>query len=172
MLSAMQRRIGLGCTLLLAIAMTVVGDDKSIVETPKAGEAVPKDRAQPEAGNGEAGREAPARIEVAKLVRVPPAANGIDVFAAKSWSPRIPARAAIVPPPAVPVAPPLPFQYVGRIEGREGPTILLARDTESFSVKAGEPIDNDYRLESATDGGLTILYVPLNERQTMELEPK
>ena len=37
---------------------------------------------------------------------------------------------------------------------------------------AGEPIDNDYRLESATDEGLTIIYLPLNERQTLDLEPK
>jgi hypothetical protein len=172
MLTAIQRRIGLGCALLLAIAMTVVGDDKSMVEAPKAGEPVPRDASHAGTARGEGVPEAPARIEVAKLTRVPPAAEGIDVFKAKSWSGPAMVRVTVVPPPAQPVAPPLPFQYVGRIEGRDGPTILLARDMESFSVRAGEPIDNDYRLESATDEGLTIVYVPLNERQTLELEPK
>ena len=74
----------------------------------------------------------------------------------------------MIPPPLpVPVAPPLPFQYVGRIQGREGPTILLSRGAESFSVKAGEPIDNDYRLESVAGDALTIVYLPLNQRQTL-----
>jgi len=61
----------------------------------------------------------------------------------------------------------MPFQYVGQIEGREGPTVLLSRGEESFSVKAGEPIDNDYRLEAVAGETLTIVYLPLNERQTL-----
>lgn len=170
MFTATQRRIGLGCALLLAIAITVVGDDKSIpLETPKppeAGEPVSAIQARIEAP------EKTARIEVAKLSRVPPAADGVDVFAAKSWIRPTLARVALAPPPAQPVAPPMPFQYVGQIQGREGPTILLSRGTESFSVKAGEPIDNDYRLESVTSESLTIVYLPLNERQTLNPEPK
>jgi hypothetical protein len=159
-----QRRVALGCALLLAIALTVVGDDKSIpVETPKPHSPGPAFAAVP---------EKPVRIEVAKLARVPPAADGVDVFAAKSWAKPATVREAVTPPPPQPVAPPMPFQYVGRIEGREGPTILLSRGGESFSVKAGEPIDNDYRLDSVTGEALTIVYLPLNERQTLVAEPK
>ena len=163
-LGVVQRRVGLGCALLLAIALTVVGDDKSIsLETPKPHSAGPVSAAV---------AEKPVRIEVAKLSRVPPAADGIDVFAAKSWAKPAAVRQAFTPPPPQPVAPPMPFQYVGRIEGREGPTILLSRGGESFSVKAGEPIDNDYRLDSVTGEALTIVYLPLNERQTLVPEPK
>jgi hypothetical protein len=178
MLSVAQRRIGLGCALLLAIAMTVVGDDKSIqVETPKPPPRMPGEPAYIKAAPGEpayieAAPERPARIEVAKLARVPPAAEGVDVFAAKSWSKPTIVRAAVAPLPLQPVAPPMPFQYVGRIEGREGPTVLLSRGEESFSVKAGESIDADYRLESVTEERLTIVYLPLNERQTLDPEPK
>jgi hypothetical protein len=177
MLSVAQRRIALGCALLLAIAMTVVGDDKSIqVETPKPPPRMGDEPASVEAA-GESARidaapERPARIEVAKLARVPPAAEGVDVFAAKSWSKPTVVRTAVAPPPSQPVAPPMPFQYVGRIEGREGPTVLLSRGEESFSVQAGEPIDADYRLESVTEERLTIVYRPLNERQTLDPEPK
>ena len=187
MLSVAQRRIGLGCALLLAIAMTVVGDDKSIqVETPKPPPQMPGEPAYIKAAPGEpasveaageparidAAPERPARIEVAKLARVPPAAEGVDVFAAKSWSKPTVVRTAVAPPPSQPVAPPMPFQYVGRIEGREGPTVLLSRGEESFSVQAGEPIDADYRLESVTEERLTIVYLPLHERQTLDPEPK
>ncbi len=170
MFTATQRRIGLACALLLAIAITVVGDDKSIlVESPKPpapGEPAPANQARIEAP------EKTAPIEVAKLSRVPPVADGVDVFAAKSWIRPTPVRTALAPPPAQPAAPPMPFQYVGQIQGREGPTILLSRGAESFSVKTGEAIDNDYRLESVTGESLTIVYLPLNERQTLNPEPK
>lgn len=163
-LGVVQRRVGLGCALLLAIALTVIGDDKSIpVETPKPHSPRAASAAVP---------EKPVRFEVAKLFRVPPAAGGIDVFAPKSWAKSAPVREAFTPPLPQPVAPPMPFQYVGRIEGREGSTILLSRGAESFSVKAGEPIDNDYRLESVTSEALTVVYLPLNERQTLVPEPK
>jgi hypothetical protein len=167
-----QRRIGLGCALLLAIALTVVGDDKSVqVEPAKRTATPPNEMAPPDARMGSTPADAvpdkPARIEVAKLSRVPPAADGIDVFAAKSWAMPQERRAMIPPPLPAPVAPPLPFQYVGQIQGREGPTILLSRGAESFSVRAGEPIDNDYRLESVAGDALTIVYLPLNQRQTL-----
>ena len=166
MLSATQRRLGLGFALLLAIGLTVIGDGRTIpVETPKTAPV-----GQDQATTG-AISETQARIEFAKLARVPPAADGIDVFAPKIRSRVSVARVAIAPPPQ-PVAPPLPFQYVGQIKGREGPTVLLSRGEESFSVKPGEPIDNDYRLESMTDEALTIVYLPLNERQTLNPEPK
>jgi hypothetical protein len=155
-----QRRIGLGCALMIAIVLTVVGDDKSIpvpVETPKPSSA----------GPSPAGPEKPVPIEVAKLSRVPPSADGIDVFAAKTWNQPTTVRQAVAPPPPQPVAPPMPFLYVGQIAGREGPTILLSRGAESFAVKAGEPIDNDYRLESVAGEELTIVYLPLNERQIL-----
>jgi hypothetical protein len=177
MLGFSRRRVGLGCALLLAIAMTVVGDDKSIqVETPKPPSGASREPASvtmPEnPARIEVAPDTPARIEVAKLSRVPPAADGVDVFAAKSWTKPAVVRAAITPLSLQPVAPPVPFQYVGQIEGREGPTILLSRGAESFSVKAGDPIDNDYRLESVAGETLTIVYLPLNERQTLSPEPR
>ncbi|MBI3526784.1 MAG: hypothetical protein HY067_02330 [Betaproteobacteria bacterium] len=164
MLTVTQRRIGLGFTLLLAIGLTVIGDGRSIqVEEPK-----PAPVGQTQA-TSVAIAETPARIEVAKLVRVPPAADGVDVFAPKSRNKPSVVRETIAPQP---VAPPMPFQYVGQIEGREGPTVLLSRGEEAFSVRAGEPIDNEYRLESVTGETLTIVYLPFNERQTLNPEPK
>lgn len=161
-----KRGIGLGCTLLLAIGLTVIGDGRSIqVEAPKP---LPVEQAH---AMPVGIPEKPARIEVAKLSRVPPAANGVDVFASKSRNKPSVVREAIGLPPQ-PVAPPMPFQYVGQIEGREGPTVLLSRGEESFSVRAGETIDPDYRLETVTAEALTIVYLPLNERQTLNPEPK
>jgi hypothetical protein len=172
-LSVMQRRIGLGCALLLAIALTVMGDDRSAIV------AVPKRVERPDATLAEspsASRTATVNpdttpIVVARLNRDPPQALGVDAFAARRWTTPRSARAAAVPPPAAPVAPPLPFEYAGRIEGREGPTFLLSRGPESFAVHAGEAIDADYRLETVSADTLTFVYVPLNERQKLSVEP-
>ena len=148
---------------MLAIVLTVVGDDKSIpVEAPKTASPSPSPT----------GPDKPVRIELAKLSRVPPSADGIDVFAARTWHQPTTVRQTVAPPAPQPVAPPMPFLYVGQIAGREGPTILLSRGAESFAVKAGEPIDNDYRLESVAGEELTIVYLPLNERQILVPEPK
>ena len=156
--------------MLLAIAITVVGEDKSMLAEPTkamvANDAILANSPRSPAP------EKIAIVEMAKLIRVPPAADGVDVFAAKSWARPATAKVMVAPPPARPVAPPMPFQFVGRIQGREGQTILLARDAESFSVKAGEEIDSDYRLESVANETLTIVYLPLNERQTLDLDPK
>jgi hypothetical protein len=165
MLTVTKRRVGLGATLLLAIAMTVIGDGRSIQVEESKPAPVGQTQSTPVAIP-----EKPARIEVAKLSRVPPAADGVDVFAPKIRTKSPVVRDAVAPQP--PVAPPMPFQYAGQIEGKDGPTVLLSRGEESFSVKAGEPIDNDYRLESVAGETLTIVYLPLNERQTLNPEPK
>lgn len=172
-ISVAQRRIGLGCALLLAIALTVMGDDQSaVVVAPKRNvraEATlsdPVSAARTPVVNPDA-----SPIVVAQLNRDPPQAQGVDAFATRRWTPPRTARAAAVPPPAAPVAPPLPFEYAGRIEGREGPTFLLSRGPESFAVHAGEAIDGDYRLETVSADTLTFVYVPLNERQTLSAEP-
>ena len=168
--TATGKRIGLGFALLLAIAITVVGDDKSMLAEPTKA-MVANDAALPNSSRSPAPAKV-AIVEMAKLSRVPPAADGVDVFAAKSWARPATARVMAAPSPAQPVAPPMPFQFVGRIQGREGQTFLLARGAESFSVRAGEEIDSDYWLESVTNETLTIVYLPLNERQTLDLDPK
>lgn len=171
--SVAQRRIGLGFALLLAIALTVMGDDRSAIvampkriERPDATLADPVPAARTAAVNPDA-----TPIVVAQLNRDPPQAQGVDAFAARRWTTPRSTRVAAVPPPAAPVAPPLPFEYAGRIEGREGPTFLLSRGPESFAVHAGESIDADYRLETVSADTLTFVYVPLNERQTLSAEP-
>ncbi len=168
-LSITMRRVALGGALLLAIVMTVVGDDTPM-QKPAPPARDPPAVEQPV--RADAPRERVALAEVAKLTRVPPQADGIDAFARKSWAP--PRRAVAVPAPEIvqPVAPELPFRYLGRIEGRDGPTILLARDNESICAKVGEAIDNDYRLEAATEDAVTIVYVPLNERQVLNPEAR
>jgi hypothetical protein len=168
-LTPLQRRIGLGCAAALTIAMTVVtGDDRPVpVESPAppAGVETYGDRSTVKA-------EQPARIELTRLARLAPAAEGVDVFAAKSWNRPRAVVAVKLPPPEPPAAPPLPFEYVGQMEGREGVNVFLSRGGEFVTAKAGQQLDDDYRLETVSPQELIFVYLPLGERQTLSAEAR
>ena len=164
MLTVKQRRIGLVGALVLTIAVTAVfGEnepapgDSSTVVTPAVRTSV-----QPSI-------ETPASlITLDKLNRAPPAAEGIDLFASKSWVPPPPPVVIAKPAaPPKPTAPPLPYSYVGQMEGKEGFRVFLARGNDLLSVKPGEQLGTDYRLEAVSPEQITFLYIPLGERQTL-----
>ena len=93
-----------------------------------------------------------------------------DAFGVKSWVEVVPPPP---PPPVVieaPRAPPLPFRYMGRVDdGLGSVTFFLIRGTTTLSVSVGETIDNTYRLESADGGALQLTYLPLKERQSLQI---
>ncbi len=81
-----------------------------------------------------------------------------------------PAQAA--PAPLAPTAPPLPFQYFGRTEvvGEPGQVLIhLQRGEQVFSVRVGEQIDEQYRLERMDEAALVIDYLPLATKQTLSI---
>jgi len=168
-LTPLQRRIGLGCTAALAIAMTVViGDDRPVPVESSRPVAGVESSAERSAGKA----EQPARIELTKLARLPPAADGVDVFAAKSWTRPQAAVAAKPSPPVPPAAPPLPFEYIGQLEGREGVSVILSLGGEFVTAKAGQQLGDDYRLETVSPEELTFVYLPLGERQSLSAEAR
>ena len=94
-----------------------------------------------------------------------------DPFGPKSW--------VIVPPPPpppppapaeAPRAPPLPFRFMGQLDdGRGNRTFFLARGTAMLSVSLGETIDSTYLLERVDGGALHFTYLPLRERQCLQI---
>jgi hypothetical protein len=81
-----------------------------------------------------------------------------DLFKTLSW---------YVPPPPVPVAPPLPFTFMGQLVENDQPQVMLVRDERLLTVRVGDAIDRNYRLESFKDRVLTFVYLPLDTRQTL-----
>ncbi|MBB3118235.1 hypothetical protein [Pseudoduganella violacea] len=95
-----------------------------------------------------------------------------NLFAAADWD------APVAPPPPPPVmqaaappqAPALPFEYLGRTEvvGEAGAMLIhLRRGSEMFSVRAGDSIDAQYRLDQVGEDALHISYLPLSSKQTL-----
>lgn len=102
-----------------------------------------------------------------------------NLFAKQSWQPDAPkkvlpqvadasqaaqsARAAAQPNGA----PPLPFQFMGRFVEDGKSAWFLQQDGRNVVARPGEKIDDNYLLESAANGALQFIYLPLNERQTL-----
>ncbi len=99
----------------------------------------------------------------------------------KAPKPKIePAPAIVVvetppPPPPPPTAPSLPFAVVGGISGEqiaEGrPVAFLRQRDEVLVVRPGDEIDKTYRVEIITPEKIEFMYLPLQQRQTLNLRP-
>jgi hypothetical protein len=72
-------------------------------------------------------------------------------------------------PAAAPVAPPLPFRYLGKAVEESAITVFLARGDEHYQAKAGGRIGREYRVDRVTEKSVAFTYLPLGARQTLAL---
>lgn len=92
------------------------------------------------------------------------------LFDQKSWAPPPPP-----PPPTAlvsrrPMAPPLPYQYVGKQWLDNRWTIFLARDDATYRARIGDLLDETYRVEAIDASVLVLRYLPLKQEQTLPIE--
>jgi hypothetical protein len=95
-----------------------------------------------------------------------------DVFNQTSWyvPPPPPPKSLEPPPPppsVVPVAPQLPFTYLGRYGDSDTRTVILLKGDKVYTVMPGEIIENTYRVEKLTKGTVNLTYLPLNILQSL-----
>ncbi len=136
---------------------------------------------------GAAGRPSmggqPTAIALDKLKRASLKKSGRNLFATKSWGgistpskvKSVPASdAAPVPAPAAAVVPSLPFSYMGKmLDEQSGKLVIyLARGDVSYAISQGDVIDENYRVEAITDTELTLIYIPLRTKQTLNIGGK
>lgn len=87
-----------------------------------------------------------------------------------AWQPPPPPPAPPAPPPVAagppppPMAPPLPYQMIGRVvEGEGGKAVevaLLAGPNRALSVKRGDLIDGQWRVEQVSTSGVSLTWLP------------
>jgi hypothetical protein len=73
----------------------------------------------------------------------------------------------VAPPP--PSAPPLPFQFLGKLDDSETLRVFLQRGERVHTVSVGDVIDGTYRVERIAAGQMTLIYLPLNVSQTLSV---
>jgi len=87
-----------------------------------------------------------------------------------------PPKPAPPPPPAAtvvvaaPVAPPLPYAFVGLVEQAPGvtrPKAFVSRGESLLVIAAGDTLDGNYSVDSISAQQIVLTYLPLKTRQTL-----
>ena len=114
-----------------------------------------------------AAAEPSADILMDKLKRPALPENAKDMFASKSWY--VPPPVPYIPPPP-PSAPPLPFVFVGKmLEPGKSSTVFLEMQNRIFVVREGDAIDSNYRVDTISPPEMTLTYLPLDIKQTVQI---
>jgi hypothetical protein len=153
-------RIMVFLAILVAAGVWVALDD---------GPESPAPRALPDGAR--AGSAASPDIRAELPQRVPLQRTAKDPFSIQSWTPAPrPAPAAAAPAAAPrPVAPPLPYRYVGELVLPTGTEVFLARGDDTFRVSEGQTLDGEYRVQSLKPGEMVFVHLPSGQQQTMKL---
>jgi hypothetical protein len=80
-----------------------------------------------------------------------------------------PSRAAPAPAPVAPSAPPMPYRVAGLMVQDGVAQVVLAKGDRVLTVREGETLDDGYRVEAIKPDGVTLVYLPMNARETLPL---
>ncbi len=111
-------------------------------------------------------------LVVANPIRLPeradPAGSVLDFFAPplqrKAASPVV-----AKPVASAPVAPPLPYIYLGRIEEGGQTLVFLMDGGKELLVAPGSAVSKGWRLDSVSTGKLEFTFEPLNQQLILRL---
>lgn len=102
-----------------------------------------------------------------------PAQDG-DPFAARSFNAQAvqqaSAAAAAPQAPAAPEAPPLPFRYIGHMVEDGKTTLFLLNGEEPITVRQGDKVVNQWRVDGVTEHEVLLTYLPLKKKQALPRE--
>ncbi len=143
---------------LIALALAATVAAVFLLEKQEEGVQLARPEAAPQA-KGPAAAVAPNAQAVQRL-----SPEGEELFPVHSWRP--PPPSASVEAPA-PVAPPLPFEFKGRMEEGGQTRVFLARHEAMLVVKQGDILDGAYRVDAITPGSVEFTYLPLKLKQSL-----
>ncbi len=188
MMKPALRWTALTLALLGAAWLALFADDADVASSgvvqaakPKPGGTAPT---RPTAERSRSARDNSSEI-LELRVRTASSENLKALFTAANFAPPrvaapaprpLPAAAApaSVPPPAAPpvaapAAPPLPFVFVGKHFDGTRWEVFVSRGEQTLILRAGQSIDPNYRVESVQPPRMVINYLPLDEKQTLNI---
>ncbi|HZV98506.1 MAG TPA: hypothetical protein VFF74_05910 [Methylophilaceae bacterium] len=93
-----------------------------------------------------------------------------DLFHAEVPRNQLADNARPVPAPK-PMAPPLPYSYMGRILDKGKVTVFLTRDEKPYVVQVGDVLDGQYRVDLIQPPVMELTYLPLAQKQRLNIGP-
>lgn len=154
------------------IALAGVGVGAATLWAPEESSSAGSSRSallEPFAG-APADRRAPSSPPLALPQRQGMRGARADLFAPPPVPPP-PSAAASASAAAPPAAPPNPYRLAGTARFGEKLVILLARGDALVEAKQGEPLDDLYKVRSATAESVALVYAPLGIEQLVEAGP-
>ena len=149
-----RQRIAITAAAVILVAGVVAGRERPTLELIEARSAA----VQTDGG-----------IDLEKLERRESAtAPQSDPFAQPAEPQPRPA-AARPAPVEKPSAPPLPFKYFGKLTEKGKTEVYVMRGDELLTIAAGQNI-GEYRVDSVSEASIAFTYLPLETKQTMELQ--
>lgn len=178
-LHARQRWLVLGGLLTATLAAAAWIRDSSdapgteVVAAANSGAAPAAARLRHAGGQGEAAvinLEKLKSRDLGKATRDPFATGKPRAAKSKPRGAARPAQTVIAPSPS---APPLPFTYMGKLMSDGDLAVFLVQGERNLIVHEGDTIDSLYRVERIAESDITLLFLPLNQRQTLAIgEPQ
>lgn len=171
-MTATRRQLVLGGALAATLAATAWVATRPEDEAGTAAVAAPARRAATVAA------AASAVTAPSVSTRQPWAEASAEQLAA--WQPPPPPPPPPAPPvvaaaPPPPVAPPPPYQMIGRfVEGEGAKAVeiaLLSGPNKSLSVKRGDVIDGQWRVEQVSTSGVSLTWLPAKLPQNIVFRP-
>jgi len=98
-----------------------------------------------------------------------PEVQNVDMPAVAPPMPALQQMTAAVVEPAAPVAPPLPFTYIGKYIEDGQLNIFLGYRGANLVVKAGDVIQQTYKVESIKPPLMTLRYMPMDVPQNLQI---
>lgn len=104
-----------------------------------------------------------------QLVKSGERAPVLDLFSQRSWTPPAPKIKPVVLPVPVPMAPPLPFVYVGKKQEGGHWEVYLGQGEKTFVVREGQMLEGQYRVDSIKPPQMELVYLPLGQSQNLSI---
>lgn len=169
-----QRWIILGSLLSATLLAGYLIDDEPVPQKSKRSTAGKSAVSSPAENRRAGAKERASELATAPLSFPEPAAvdeskveegaKPIDPFRAKSWYVAPPS-----PPPPKPMAPPLPFRFLGKLSEDGETRVFLEHQGKHIIARVGDVINGIYSVEEISGGQMTLLYQPLKEKQVLAI---
>lgn len=148
-----KRRIAAAVGAVVLVAGVVAGRERASIE-------VIQERAAPRAAVAAADG-----IDLTRLERGTGALPQVDPFSQKQFTLEKSEGSA----PAKPEAPPLPFQYFGRITENGKTEVFVMRGEELLAIAPGQTL-GEYRVDKIGATSIAFTYLPLKTKQTLDFQ--